>query len=388
MSPIANNLVPRDEVEKPEISFPLHVMTCSYCALVQIPEIASPEQLFKDDYVYFSSYSTSWLEHASEYVKKMTNFLNLEKDDLVLEVASNDGYLLQYFQELGIEVLGIEPALNAALAAESKGIPTVKKFFGSEVANQLVLGHKPRLMLGNNVLAHVPDIHDFIEGFAQILSKDGVITFEFPHLNNLIKYNQFDTIYHEHYSYLSLTALCPIIASHGLKIFDVEKIQTHGGSLRVFLGHIDSKWVVENTVEIVLKEESELDPREERISTLLQSNALNIKLDLISELVKCKKEGLEIAAYGAAAKGNTLLNYSGIDSDLINYVVDLNPHKQNKYLPGSRIPVVGTEKLLLSPPDILLVLPWNLAEEVKLQVMSSSGKKMRFLKAVPKLEYF
>ena len=363
-------------------------MTCKRCALVQLPEVASRESLFRSDYVYFSSYSSSWLEHSRAYALKMIQMLNLGKEDLVIEVASNDGYLLQYFVEDGIQVLGIEPSSGVAEVAVNKGIPTIVDFFGADIASKLGATMKPKLILGNNVLAHVPDIHDFIEGFAHLIPDDGLATFEFPHLINLIKNNQFDTIYHEHFSYLTVSALLPIFKTHGLRIIDVEKLLTHGGSIRIYVAQRSSAWVISDAVTRILLEETKNDPREELIWQSLQYRALQVKIDLVEELISCKKNGTKVAAYGAAAKGNTLLNYSGIDSDLVDYVVDLNPHKQGNYLPGSRIPIVGVEVLDRRPPDVLLVLPWNLAEEVKAQLSDYVEQGMKLLRAIPSLEYF
>lgn len=387
-SPIANDLISFENLNSPEVFYPLHVMTCKQCALVQLPEVASRESLFRSDYVYFSSYSSSWLEHSRAYAVKMIEMLNLGKEDLVIEVASNDGYLLQYFLQNGIQVLGIEPSSGVAGVAVNKGVPTLIKFFGADVASNLAAKKKPKLMLGNNVLAHVPDLHDFIEGFALLIPEDGLATFEFPHLINLIKNNQFDTIYHEHFSYLTVTALLPIFKSHGLKIVDVEKLYTHGGSVRIYVAQSSSVWVISDAITRILIEEIENDPREVSIWQSLQNRTLQVKINLVEELIKCKKNGIKVAAYGAAAKGNTLLNYSGIDSGLIDYVVDLNPHKQGNYLPGSRIPIVGVGELDRCPPDVLLVLPWNLAEEVKVQLNNYIEKGMKLLRAVPSLEYF
>jgi hypothetical protein len=386
-SPIANDLITPENLNSPEIHYPLHAMTCAACALVQLPEVTQRESLFRSDYVYFSSYSTSWLAHAKDYVSLMTSRMNLGIEDLVVEVASNDGYLLQYFAEAGIQVLGVEPASGVAEVAIAKGIPTIIDFFGEEIARQLAEKTKPRLMLGNNVLAHVPNIHDFIEAFSLLIDDDGLITFEFPHLLNLLRDNQFDTIYHEHYSYLSVTALKPIFERHGLKIVDVEKLSTHGGSIRIFVAKSESIWETQDVVNATMDEESESDPRDRAVLTSLQERTLKTKLDLVAELVKYRKEGIRVAAYGAAAKGNTLLNYSGIDSDLIEYVVDLNPHKQGSFLPGSRIPIVSDKVLNENPPDVLLVLPWNIIDEVKLQLNQLSGEGMKFLRAIPRLEY-
>ena len=388
ISPIANDLIELSRLNEKETLYPLHVRTCRDCAFVQLPEIASREELFRSDYLYYSSYSTSWLKHSEEYAKKMIASLHLVESDLVMEIASNDGYLLQYFLQENVKVIGVEPAADVAKIAEKKGIPTIVNFFGKELANKLVQEFQPKLMVANNVLAHVPDIHDFIAGFSTLISPDGLITFEFPHLLNLIEGNLFDTIYHEHYSYLSITALLPIFSHHDLKIIDVEKIKTHGGSLRIFVARKSSEWVVSEVVDAIVRQESEFDPRSEPIQEKLRLNTVNVKIDLLEELIKLKKEGKVVAAYGAAAKGNTLLNYAGIDSDLIAYVVDLNPHKQNKFLPGSRIPVVGLDYLIESKPDVLLVLPWNIAMEVKSQLSDMVDKGLRLVRALPKLEYF
>lgn len=387
VSPIANDMISPENMNSPETFFPLHPMTCKKCALVQLPEVASRESIFRSDYVYFSSYSTSWLAHAKEYAAIMTAHLNLGTEDLVVEVASNDGYLLQYFVETGIQVLGVEPAAGVAEVAIGKGVPTIIEFFGEEIAARLAKKKKPKLMLGNNVLAHVPNIHDFVKGFSLLIADEGLITFEFPHLLNLIKDNQFDTIYHEHYSYLSVTALIPVFQSHGLEIVNVEKLTTHGGSLRIFVAKANSSWSTQDSVKETVIEEAGFDPRDTAVWTSLQERTLRTRIDLISELVRCKKDGTRVAAYGAAAKGNTLLNYSGVDSDLIEYVVDLNPHKQGNFLPGSRIPIVSDQVLAENAPDVLLILPWNIADEVRNQLSDLSGSGMRFLRAIPNLEY-
>ena len=387
-SPIANDLIPHEKLNSSEVFYPLRVMTCIQCALVQLTEVATRESLFRSDYVYFSSYSSSWLEHSRNYVSKMTQLLDLGEEDLVVEVASNDGYLLQYFAEQGIQTLGIEPSSGVAGVAIEKGIKTIVDFFGTDIATKLAAQKKPKLLLGNNVLAHVPDLHDFINAFSVLVADQGLITFEFPHLTNLIRNNQFDTIYHEHYSYLSVTSLVPLFASHGLRIVDVENLNTHGGSIRVYVVKTESVWETSSTVAAMLLKEAQTDPRDNSIWKLLQEKTLLVKIDLLAELIDCKKDGLKVAAYGAAAKGNTLLNYCGIDSDLIDYVVDLNPHKQGSYLPGSRIPIVGLDHLTENTPDILLVLPWNLADEIKQQLINFTTNGMQLLRAIPKLEYF
>lgn len=389
-SPIANKLVAPQELELEEEVFPLHVHTCLSCGLVQLPEISSRELLFPNDYSYYSSYSSSWLEHCENFVKKIVSKLELAKSDFVVEVASNDGYLLQYFQGSGVKVLGIEPAAEVAKVAMSeRGIQTIVNFFGKSTAEKILSTYpKPRLIIANNVLAHVPDIHDFMDGFSLILSDEGVITFEFPHVLNLILLNQFDTIYHEHYSYLSLTALKPVFESHGLRVFDVEELPTHGGSLRVYVCKNEASWVTEPSVQKCLDSESSHDPRLEHVSKSVQAQIMKVKMDLINELSKAKDLGLRVAAYGAAAKGNTLLNFTGINANAIEYVIDLNPHKQGKYLPGSHIPILGEEHLRNNPPDILLILPWNLAEEIVNQLDYLRDLDVSFLRAIPSLQYF
>lgn len=388
MSPIANDLVLPKDVDEPDPYYPLRVMTCIECALVQIPEVNKREDLFHADYRYFSSYSTTWLEHSKCYVQEMLKLMKLSSSDLVIEVASNDGYLLQYFDKAGIKVLGIEPSSGVAKVAIEKNVPTLIDFFGTDLAKNLALSMKPKLMLGNNVLAHVPDIHDFIQGFAILLADDGLITFEFPHLLNLINGNQFDTIYHEHFSYLSVTALIPIFSTYGLKILKVERIPTHGGSLRLYVAKSDSFWQIEDSIEEILLEEAELDPRKACVSRKVQEQALQVRSSLLSELKNCKENGKRIAAYGAAAKGNTLLNYCGVTSELVEYVIDSNPHKQGNLLPGSRIPVVGLEQLSMNPPDLLLVLPWNIASEIKKLLRREIEHGLKLLRAIPNVEYF
>jgi hypothetical protein len=318
----------------------------------------------------------------------MIHFLKLNQSDLVVEVASNDGYLLKYFKSNGIQVLGIEPALGVAQVAIKNSIPTLIDFFGESLALKLTKTKKPKLIIGNNVLAHVPNLHDFISGVATLIDDKGVITFEFPHLLNLLKNNQFDTIYHEHYSYLSLTALQPIFKQYKLKVFEVEKLLTHGGSLRIFLAKNDSNWEISHSVQDILDEESQFDPRDIRIYKLLQSKVIKTKSDLVTELSKQKANGKKISAYGAAAKGVTLLNYCGIKSDTIDYIVDLNPSKQGKYLPGCQIPIVESKMLTSKPPDILLVLAWNLSTELKLQLSDHINLGMKLIKAIPEVVYF
>lgn len=390
VSPIANNLLSKEDLSKDEAFLPLHVLTCEDCSLVQLPEISSRETLFPDNYTYYSSFSESWLAHCRSYAREMIEKLSLIADDLVVEIASNDGYMLQYFRESGIQVLGVEPAAHVAkVATEERKIPTVVEFFGGETGRKLAQsGKKPRLMIANNVLAHVPDLHDFVSGFASLIADDGFITFEFPHLLNLILLNQFDTIYHEHYSYLGLTALEPIFLKHGLRIFDVEDLETHGGSLRVFVCKTQAAWKTETSVQKCLAKELQHDPRSEGVISQIQLKSVKVKTDLINELARIKESDQKVAAYGAAAKGNTLLNFAGIKSDIIDYVVDRNPHKQGYFLPGSHIPIVGEDYLKQNVPDVLLLLPWNLATEIGSQLDYLRKNGVKFMRAIPSLEYF
>ena len=386
VSPIANNLVEIENFSYEDIKFPLHVMTCQICSLVQLSEVIPREILFPSNYTYFSSYSSSWLQHSKSYAEKMISYMELNQRDLVVEIASNDGYLLQFFTNVDIQVLGIEPAEGVAKAAIAKGIPTQITYFGESTAIELAKRKKPKLMIANNVLAHVPDLHDFIKGFSILIHDEGIITFEFPHLLNLIKYNQFDTIYHEHYSYLSVSALSPLFAKYGLKIVDIEKLLTHGGSLRLYVAKNSSSWKVHDSVQNIIEEESQYDPRKKEVYGVLQESTKKIKTDLLSTLKKYKTDGLKISAYGAAAKGVTLLNYCEINSDLIDYVVDLNPNKQGRFVPGSLIPIVDSKMLDTNPPDILLILPWNLTKEIKYQLSDYLKAGMKAFRAIPYVE--
>jgi len=387
-SPIANDLSSEIGDKLNYEKYPLCAMTCEKCSLVQLSISINREKLFPDNYVYYSSYSSTWLEHCKIYTDKMIKFLDLKNDDLVIEIASNDGYLLEYFKNKGINVLGVEPALEVAKSAFEKGIPTLTEFFGYELAQKLSTSYQPRLIIGNNVLAHVPDLHDFIKGFATLIPDNGVITFEFPHLLNLIQKNQFDTIYHEHYSYLSIMSLIPLFAKHKLKIFDLEKLPTHGGSLRIFVAKEISKWEIEDSVSRMVEEEKSFDPRHKEVYGNFQTKAINVRNNLINEICEVKKSGKSIAAYGAAAKGVTFLNFCEISESSIDYIVDLNPNKQNKIMPGTNIPIVGMEYLISNPPDILLVLIWNLASEIQVQLLEVSKNEFKFLRAIPELEYF
>jgi hypothetical protein len=388
LSPIANDLIAADNLKEKNDQYPLHAMTCENCGLVQLSDSLSREKLFSSEYVYYSSFSKSWLEHSKLYAKKMIKLLSLDQNDLVIEVGSNDGYLLQYFSDNNIPVLGIEPSLGVAESAISKGIPTMVEFFGDQLALNLREIKKPKLLIANNVLAHVPDILNFVRGFSTLIADDGIITFEFPHLLNLIRFNQFDTIYHEHYSYLSLTSLLPIFEQCGLKVVNIEKIATHGGSLRLFLTKTNSELSQNDSVRNLIHEELVYDPRKEEVFSAFQKRVLDIKESLILEMSNCKNNNLRIAAYGAAAKGVTLLNFCKLDSNVIDFVVDLNPNKQKKFIPSLKIPVVDPIYMVDNPPDVLLVLPWNISNEIKLQNTNYVENGMKLVRAIPKVEYF
>jgi 2-polyprenyl-3-methyl-5-hydroxy-6-metoxy-1,4-benzoquinol methylase len=387
-SPASNSFLNAEELNEPETFYPLKVYTCSACFLVQVDEYKKSDAIFNSDYVYFSSYSTSWLKHAKAYTELMTKRFGYNNKSLVIEVASNDGYLLQYFKEQQIPVLGIEPTANTAAVAISKGIESVVDFFGVRLANELVAKNiKADLLLGNNVLAHVPDIVDFVAGMKIILKEQGVVTMEFPHLMQLVDNNQFDTIYHEHFSYLSFTTVQQIFASQELELFDVEEIPTHGGSLRIYAKHKEdgSKAISTNVEKLLAKEEGK------GMNTLayydnFQQKALTIKYNLTEFLIQQKKAGKKVAGYGAAAKGNTLLNYCGIKNDLIDFVVDANPHKQNKFLPASHIPVYNEQHLKDIEPDYVIILPWNLREEITEQLSYIKKWNGHFVVAVPALQ--
>lgn len=363
MSPLSNSFVSAERLNAMEPFYPLHAFVCEACFLVQLDEFESPEEIFSD-YVYFSSYSDSWLEHSRQYAEAITQRLGLDATSQVVEIASNDGYLLQYFAKSGIPVLGVEPAANVATVATEKGIPTLVKFFGVETATELrESGRQADLLLGNNVLAHVPDINDFVAGMTILLKPGGVITMEFPHLLKLIEFNQFDTIYHEHFSYLSLHAVERIFKAHGLQVFDVDELPTHGGSLRIYARH-DRAEPVETNVEVL--RQTEQDAGIDLLSTYAAfgKRVEATKRTLLEFLIKAKAEGKRIAGYGAPAKGNTLLNYCGVRRDFVDFTVDRNPAKQNHYLPGTHIPVFAPEKIDELKPDYVLILPWNIRAEI------------------------
>ena len=388
-SPASNSFLTAEELNEPETFYPLKVYTCHQCFLVQVDEYKKSDSIFDSNYLYFSSYSSSWLKHASDYVDLMTDRFGYDENSLVMEVASNDGYLLQYFLKKGIKVMGVEPTANTAEVAMGKGIKTIIEFFGVELADRLA-NHwdvKADLLLGNNVLAHVPDIMDFVAGMKIILKDDGVITMEFPHLMQLVDNNQFDTIYHEHFSYLSLYTVKQVFESQGLELFDVDELPTHGGSLRIYAKHQEdtTKTISDNVASLLQKEISK------GLNTLayydhFQQKALKVKLDLTNFLIQQKRAGKKVAAYGAAAKGNTLLNYCGVKNDLIDFVVDANPHKQDKFLPASHIPVVNEEYLKNARPDFVIILPWNLKEEITAQLDYIKQWGGQFVVPIPELQ--
>jgi predicted TPR repeat methyltransferase len=386
-APPSNAYLTEKTLKAPEKWFPLKVLVCNQCWLVQTEDYAGAEELFDADYAYFSSFSTSWLKHAEQYVTDMVGRFGLNAQSHVVEVAANDGYLLQYVKARAIPCLGIEPTASTAAAAREKGIEVMEEFFGVNLAKKLVAaGKQANLTAANNVLAHVPDINDFIGGFAHLLKPSGVATFEFPHLMQMVKFTQFDTIYHEHFSYLSLTAVNRIFEHNGLQVFDVQEITTHGGSLRVFAQRKDQgQHAVSPAVAELLAREGAAGITTEAYYADFQQRANQIKYDLIEFLIKAKREGKKIVAYGAAAKGNTLLNYAGIRPDLLSAVVDRNPAKQNKYLPGSRIPIVDENFIRQEKPDYVLILPWNLRHEVTEQLNYIRQWGGEFVTAVPSI---
>lgn len=387
--PPSNAMLNIEELNEPEIYLPLKVFVCSNCWLVQTDEIKKADQIFNDEYTYFSSFSSSWLEHSKKYVNYMIERFGFNENSKVIEIASNDGYLLQYFKEKNIPVLGVEPTSNTAKVAIDKGIETITKFFDTDLAKNK-LQSKADLILGNNVLAHVPDINDFVKGVKIALKPKGVNTFEFPHLCKLIGLNQFDTIYHEHFSYLSLTTVKTIFEFQGLEIFDVQQLTTHGGSLRVFSKHKeDSTKKIEKSVFDLLKFEESIGVNSLNYYKNFQSKVDEIKNSFLSFLIQAKSENKKVVGYGAAAKGNTLLNYCGIKaSDLIDYVADASPFKQGKYLPGSRIPVYHPHKIKENEPDYIIIFPWNLKDEITSQLSFIREFGGKFVINIPELKIY
>lgn len=386
LAPVSNAFVEPAHAADGEMFYPLHAMVCTACWLVQLADATRADLHFHDNYVYFSSFSSSWLAHAQAYVAHITARLGLGSASRVMEIASNDGYLLQYFQQAGIPCVGIEPSANTAAAARAKGIDTRTEFFNRATAAKLAAqGEQVDLLLGNNVLAHVPDLNEFVGAMPAVLKPQAVVTLEFPHLLNLIAEQQFDTIYHEHYSYLSLLALMPVFARAGLRVFDVEQLPTHGGSLRLYACLMDAGYPSTAAVQACLQRER--DAGLERADTYARFGAgvRATKRAMLSFVIGAKDQGKRIAAYGAAAKGNTLLNYCGIGADAIDYVVDRNPAKQGRLLPGSRIPVHAPEAVFETRPDYLLILPWNIKDEVIAQMAGIRGWGGRFVLPIPQV---
>lgn len=387
-APPSNAYLGIDALHAPESYYPLRVLVCTDCWLVQTEDYAQADELFAPDYAYFSSFSSTWLQHAEKYVVNMVARFGLSHDSYIIEVAANDGYLLQFAKARDIPCLGIEPTSSTAAAARAKGIPIVEDFFGVRLAGELIAqGKQADLTAANNVLAHVPDINDFVAGFALLLKPQGVATFEFPHLLKLVEENQFDTIYHEHFSYLSLTAVDRIFAANGLKVFDVEEHPTHGGSLRVFAQRADTgQHPVSTKVDELLQREAHAGMKTVAYYTGFQAKTDKVKDDFLSFLLEAKRQGKTVAAYGAAAKGNTLMNYAGIRPDLISFVVDRNPAKQGNYMPGSRISIVDESQLQTAKPDYVVIFPWNLKTEVMQQLEYIKSWNGQFVTAVPHLE--
>ena len=388
LAPPSNAYLSTQQLQQPEKKYPLRVLVCQTCWLAQTEDFAQAHELFDADYAYFSSFSSSWLEHAKRYADEMSARFHLGSSSHVVEIAANDGYLLQYFKAANIPCTGVEPTASTAAAARAKGIDIVQEFFGVALANTLVAqGKQADLTAANNVLAHVPDINDFVAGFTVLLTPTGVATFEFPHLMQLMALNQFDTIYHEHFSYLSLIAVQRIFAANGLTVFDVEEHPTHGGSLRVFAQRTDTgKQPISDRVAKMLRAEDAIGIQTEKYYLAFQVRAEKVKDDFVNFLADAKRQGKTVAAYGAAAKGNTLMNFAELGSDLIQYVVDKNPAKQGKFMPGSRIPIVSPEALHSQRPDYLVILPWNIANEVTQQNAALAKFGTQFVTAVPKLE--
>jgi 2-polyprenyl-3-methyl-5-hydroxy-6-metoxy-1,4-benzoquinol methylase len=387
-SPPSNAYLTKQTLHKPELWFPLRVMVCEQCWLVQTEDFADAHKLFNAEYAYFSSFSSGWLEHSKLYIADMVGRFGLNKNSHVVEIGANDGYLLQFVKARNIPCTGVEPTSSTAANAKAKGLAIVENFLSVSLAKELVSqGKQADLIIANNVLAHVPDINDFVTSFTILLKKEGVATFEFPHLPKLIKEKQFDTIYHEHFSYLSLSAVNQIFLANGLNVFDVEEYPTHGGSLRVFAQRNDTAPHPQNIrVKKLLELESQAGVNTANYYLGFQAIANQVRDDFITFLLDIKRQGKTVVAYGAAAKGNTLLNYSGIRPDLIPYVVDRNPSKQGKYLPGSRIPITTENRIKEEKPDYILILPWNIKDEVISQLAYVRKWGGKFVTAVPELE--
>jgi SAM-dependent methyltransferase len=383
MSPLCESFLAIDEVEQMEPYYPLRVLVCGECFLVQLSEYVAPEHIFST-YAYFSSYSTSWVSHAKAYCDMITDRLRLDEESLVVELASNDGYLLQHFLSKGIPALGIEPAANVAEVARNLGIETIVDFFGTRLASQIAAqGRQADLIVGNNVLAQVPDLNDFVAGIPRILKPEGVVTLEFPHLARLIDERQFDTIYHEHFSYFSLVAVDQLAHRHGLKLIDVQELPTHGGSLRVFLSHEASSHPKSHSVDRLLASEVARGFRRIETYTGFDARVRELKRDLLALLIDLKRRGKSIAGYGAPGKGNTLLNYCGIGNDFLDFTVDRNPYKHGRFTPGMHIPILSPDKLDLARPDYVMILPWNLKAEIIRQMQHIAEWDGKFIVPIP-----
>ena len=386
MSPLCESFLAADQLDQMEPYFPLRVLVCDGCFLVQLQEYVKPEHIFTE-YAYFSSYSTSWVEHARRYCEMITGRLDLGPKSRVFEIASNDGYLLQHFLPLGVPVTGIEPAANVAEAARQRNIPTLVEFFGLKLAHRLLSeGQQADLIIGNNVLAQVPDLNDFTAGMALLLAPNGVITLEFPHLERLIDENQFDTIYHEHFSYFSLVTIDRLAGKHGLKVFDVEHLPTHGGSLRVYLCRADAAHAISPSVNVLLAHERNIGFEDIRSYARFSAGVHHTKRQLLSFLIQCKEQGAKLCGYGAPGKGNTLLNYCGIGTDFLDFTVDRNPYKHGRYTPGMHIPIYPVSAIDQARPDYLLILPWNLRNEIVMQMRHVGAWGCKFIVPIPSVE--
>lgn len=387
-APPSNAYLREEQLNEPEVYYPLKIMVCEHCWLVQVDEYASSADIFDDDYLYFSSYSSSWVEHARKYVEMIIPKLSLTEKSHVMEIASNDGYLLQFFVQAKIPCVGVEPSTSTHAAALEKGVESIPEFFGESFAREMIKARgKQDLVIGNNVLAHVPDINDFVEGLRTALADTGTITMEFPHLLNLLTYHQFDTIYHEHYSYLSLYTVQQIFAAHGLKIYDVETLPTHGGSLRIYACHNSDPRSGTESVGKVVADEIAYGLTKYETYVSFQKQVETIRSAFLAFLLQAKEERKTVVGYGAAAKGNTLLNYCGIKGNqTIVAVADASPHKQGRYLPGSHIPVISPEKIKELQPDYLIIFPWNLRDEIIQQNSYIREWGGKFVTVIPQLE--
>ena len=387
MSPLSNSYLHEEDLGRSETFYPLHAYVCSQCRLVQLPAYERPEIIF-NDYAYFSSYSESWLDHCRQYVETMCERLALTNEHQVVELASNDGYLLQYFQKHGIPVLGVEPAANVAAEAERKGIPTRVCFFGTQIAKEMRKdGYGADLLIANNVLAHVPDLNDFVEGIRTVLKPRGIATLEFPHLQRLVERSQFDTIYHEHFSYFSFVVVQEVFKKHGLRIFDVEELSTHGGSLRIYACREDySERSPSPSVEELAQRETDAGYLRPEVYAQFSEKVQATKRQLLSFLIAARDQGQSVVGYGAPAKGNTLLNYCGIRSDLLAYTVDRSPHKAGRFLPGTHIPIYSPDHLQATKPNYVLILPWNLKDEIVSQQVEVRTWGGKFVVPIPQVQ--